>query len=139
MKRSNLRAPSTPPAAEPGPAAAERLPPPKRILLVEDEAMVAMLIEDILEDLGCAPAASVSSAAEAMRLATTQDFDLALLDVNLGGGETSFPVAEVLRAKGTPVAFLTGYGRGGLRADFQDLPVLGKPIDPKELERLVRD
>jgi CheY-like chemotaxis protein len=109
----------------------------RRILVVEDEAMVAMLIEDILMDLGCTLTALATTTAEALIVAASQDFDLALLDVNLGDGETSFPVAELLRHKGTQFAFLTGYGVGGVRADFRDAPVLGKPVDPVELARLL--
>ncbi|HEX7759843.1 MAG TPA: response regulator [Caulobacteraceae bacterium] len=111
---------------------------PRRVLVVEDEAMVAMLIEDLLTDLGCVLAGSVSTAEEAMRLAMAQEFDLALLDVNLGDGETSFEVADLLRERTVPFAFLTGYGSGGVRADLRDAPILSKPVDPQELERLLK-
>ncbi|MCJ8521867.1 hypothetical protein MUU54_24395, partial [Rhizobium tarimense] len=58
---------------------------------------------------------------------------LAVLDINLGG-ERSFPVAEILRNRGVPFMFSTGYGRNGLPAELSDAPVLSKPFSPKELE-----
>jgi CheY-like chemotaxis protein len=110
---------------------------PKRVLLVEDEAMVAMLVEDLLDDLGCEVVRSASSAKAAAAWARDGQIDLALLDVNLGRGETSFEAAEILRARGVPFAFLTGYGVEGIRADLRDAPILGKPVDPEALRRLV--
>ena len=107
---------------------------PKRVLVVEDEAMVAMLVEDILVDLGCAVAAVASTAAEAEAFARSAAFDTALLDVNLGQGETSFEAAEILIARRLPFAFLTGYGLAGVRPDLRDHPILAKPVDPRELK-----
>jgi CheY-like chemotaxis protein len=109
----------------------------RRVLVVEDEAMVAILIEDLLADLGCVVVGSASTAAEAMTLAAAGQFDAALLDVNLGEGETSFAVAEALRRAGLPFAFLTGYGPAGVRPDLRDVPVLAKPVDVAELGRFL--
>lgn len=100
-----------------------------RILLVEDEAMLAFFLEDIVTDLGFQVAGSASTAAEAVRLARDGDVDFGLLDVNLGNGETSFEAAAILSDRGIPFAFVTGYGAAGVTSDFADAPVLRKPIN----------
>ncbi len=110
---------------------------PLRVLLVEDEGLVAMMLEDLLADLGCEVAASLASVREALEwIEAGGSADLALLDVNLNG-EPAFPVAEALRAHGVPFAFATGYG-----ADhdprFKDAPLLSKPIRQERLEALLR-
>ena len=108
-----------------------------RVLLVEDEAMVAMLIEDVLEDLGCVtvgPAARVSSA---LALMDRHPVELAVLDVNLGG-EKVFPVADRLAEEGVPFLFSTGYGAAGLEGQHQGGPVLPKPFDPDQLGPALR-
>ncbi len=107
--------------------------------MVEDELFVAMLVEDLLTDLGCQVVGPASSAREALRVAQGESFDFALLDVNLGDGETSFDTAEALRLRGVPFAFVTGYGAEGVRSDLRDAPILSKPIDPRQLARVVRD
>ena len=99
--------------------------------------MVAMLVEDLLTDLGCEVAGTASTAGEAEAMARAQRFDCALLDVNLGQGETSFLTAEILMARGLPFAFLTGYGLMGVRPDLRDKPILAKPVDPRELRRFL--
>lgn len=110
---------------------------PLRILLVEDEGLVAMMVEDLLADLGCEVACSASTVAEA--LAWLKDggcADAALLDVSLSG-ETVFPVAEALAARGTPFAFSTGYGEAP-DARFRHAPLLGKPIQAGRLEEVLK-
>ncbi|NGM49859.1 response regulator [Caulobacter sp. 602-2] len=107
-----------------------------RVLIVEDEIMVAMLVEDLLTDLGCdvtGPAVSAETAVEAAR---REIVDFALLDVNLDGG-TSFAAADVLRERGVPFAFVTGYGDQGVRPDLRDAPILSKPVDPRQLARTI--
>jgi len=98
---------------------------------------VAMLVEDLLGDLGCQVVGPASSAREAALAAERETFDFALLDVNLGDGETSFQAAEILRARGVPFAFVTGYGDQGVRPDLRDAPILSKPIDPRQLARVI--
>lgn len=105
--------------------------------MVEDELFVAMLVEDLLADLGCQVVGTAASAAEAVRAAEQAGLDFALLDVNLGDGQTSFQTAEILRQRGVPFAFVTGYGDQGVRADLRDVPVLAKPIDPRQLARVI--
>jgi CheY-like chemotaxis protein len=108
-----------------------------RILVVEDEGLVAMLIEDMLEDIGCEVAGSLSSVGQALKwLADGGSADAALLDVNLGG-EPVWPVAEALQARGMPFAFTTGYGHLNTPR-FEHAPLLGKPIKSQRLEEVLR-
>jgi CheY-like chemotaxis protein len=104
----------------------------KRILVVEDEAIVAMLIEDILMDHGAAVVGPAARIETAMELADGEAIDAAVLDVNLAGATTA-PVAERLRARGIPFAFATGYGVSGLPAGFEDSPLLQKPFQEHDL------
>ena len=97
-----------------------------RVFVVEDEGPVAMLLEAMLGDLGCAVVLSAASVAEALDLLKRGGFDLALLDVNLAG-EKVFPVADELRRLGTPFVFSSGYGASGLRPDLADVPIIQKP------------
>jgi CheY-like chemotaxis protein len=100
-----------------------------RLLVVEDEAMVAMLVEDMLTDLGCIVVAVAGSVAAAIAFADRADavFDGAVLDVNLGG-EKVFPVADALTTRGVPFMFATGYGRAGIEERFMNAPVISKPF-----------
>ncbi|MDR6623990.1 CheY-like chemotaxis protein [Caulobacter segnis] len=113
-------------------------PDPLRILVVEDELFVAMLVEDLLGDLGYRVVGPAASARAAVRAVEDEVFDFALLDVNLGDGETSFETAEMLRSRGVPFAFVTGYGEQGVRPDLRDVPILSKPIDPRQLARILQ-
>src|SRR5215831_6583708 len=87
--------------------------PAKRILVVEDELMIRMLLEDMLGELGYTVTAEAGRLEEALQAAKTADFDIAILDVNLDGEPVS-PVADALVARGTPFVFATGYGERGL-------------------------
>jgi len=115
----------------------------KRVLLIEDEALVAMLVEDMLADEGCVVAASATRLPEAVLAAndTSIEIDLAILDVNLAG-EPVFAVAEALAARGVPFAFATGYGAGGLPDVWKSRPTLQKPFTASDvrvvLESIVR-
>lgn len=105
----------------------------RRVLVVEDEAIVALLLEDMLEDIGCALVDSAASIEEALRVAEKTDAEAAILDVNLGGREI-FPVAERLQARGIPLIFATGYGAAGLPERWRAMPVLGKPFVLDDLQ-----
>jgi CheY-like chemotaxis protein len=107
-----------------------------RVLVVEDEMMVSMLIEDMLTDLGCTIVGPASRLEEAMQLAREAQLDCAVLDVNLGG-QPIFPVADLLREKGAPFAFATGYGDAGLRDVDRGSPVLQKPFREADLARVL--
>lgn len=105
-----------------------------RLLLVEDESHVAMLVEDMLADMGCQVVASAARVSEALRLIEGTDIDAAVLDVNVAG-EKVFPVAERLRERGIPFVFATGYGADGLREDLRTHPVIAKPFPQSQLQK----
>lgn len=107
-----------------------------RVLVVEDEMMVSMLIEDMLGDLGCTVVGPASRLDEAMALARGGGIDCAVLDVNLGG-QPIFPLADLLRERGRPFAFATGYGDAGLRDVDRGSPVLQKPFREGDLARVL--
>ena len=100
----------------------------RTILVVEDESLVAMLLETILEDMGCATLGPVSTIDEALAvIADGSSFDGALLDVNVAGKEV-FPVAAALKERGVPFVFSTGYGEGGLPEEWRGHPTIQKPF-----------
>jgi CheY-like chemotaxis protein len=112
-----------------------------RIMIVEDEALVALMVEDLLTDFGCQISGSFGAVDEALAYLTEAAtpppaLDGAVLDVNIGGTMV-FPVAERLRAAGIPFVFATGYGALP-RKGFEDVMVLNKPIDPVLLEDAVK-
>lgn len=109
-----------------------------RLLVVEDEMLIAMTIEDVLTDLGCTVVGPASSVAKAMDLLTKEEIDGAILDLNLKG-EQALPVAEALHKRGTPFFFLTGYGSTGSNQLLFDAPTLPKPFDPVSLQQLIED
>jgi DNA-binding response OmpR family regulator len=110
----------------------------RKVLVVEDEVIISFLIQDLLQELGCADiwvAPNVKAALEVLADGTP---DLALLDVNLAG-EQCFPVAEALAKASVPFLFTTGYGRVGLPAVWDKTPVLQKPYDVTALEAVIRE
>jgi CheY-like chemotaxis protein len=104
-----------------------------RVLVVEDEYLIRMLLEDMLADLGYSVTAAVGTIAEARELATSGDFNVAILDVNLDG-EQIFPVAEILAKRGMPFVFVTGYGEGSLPEAYRGCRTLQKPFQAEQLE-----
>ncbi|ALL14238.1 response regulator [Caulobacter henricii] len=107
-----------------------------RVLVVEDEALVSMLVEDMLSDLGCTVIGPAAELEEALRLAGSAEMDAALLDVNLGG-RPIFPVADALKARGVPFAFASGYGAAGLSESHRGSLVLQKPFRETDLRRVL--
>lgn len=103
-----------------------------RVLVVEDEMMIAMLLEDILNDLGHQVAGVAMRLPQAIEMAKDTDADIAILDINLDG-RRSFPVADVLREKGVKLIFASGYGSPGLEAPFLDEIILKKPFEPNDI------
>jgi DNA-binding response OmpR family regulator len=99
----------------------------RRVLVVEDEMMIAMMIEDLLAEIGCEVIGPANRIDAALALVDS-DIDVALLDVNLAG-QVVYPVADRLRARGVPVIFLTGYGNVGVDPRYRDCPVLTKPFE----------
>ena len=108
-----------------------------KVLVVEDEMLVSMLVEDMLSDLGCTVVGPAAELEEAMSLAQNAEIDLALLDVNLGG-RPIFPVADTLKARGVPFAFASGYGEAGLSEDHRGAAVLQKPFREADLAKALR-
>lgn len=109
-----------------------------RVVLVEDEPLVSMKMQDLLTDLGCEIVAAFGALEPALAWLSRQGTppDGAVLDVNLGG-ETVFPLAEALRARGVPFVFATGYGV--LPSDgYPDTPLLSKPVNQDQLSPVVR-
>lgn len=104
----------------------------KRILLIEDEPLVAMDLEEMLRGAGCRIAASVASVSSAKAAIDRIACDVALLDANLGGASVE-GLAAALIGKGIPFAFATGHGPGALPAAFREAPVLGKPFEAAQV------
>jgi CheY-like chemotaxis protein len=107
-----------------------------RVLLVEDESLVAILAEDLLIEAGCEVVLAMRLN-EAIDLAETEKFDIAVLDVNLGGGTTTFPLAGVLNGLGIPFAFATGYGPDAVSAKFPEQQVIRKPYSSHALREVI--
>lgn len=107
-----------------------------RILVVEDDMLIAVLIEEVLQELGCVVVGPVGKLDAALHLAGSEALDAAILDVNIRGGLV-FPVAERLRARGIPFAFASGYGDWALPEALQNQPRLTKPFTAHELEMQV--
>jgi DNA-binding response OmpR family regulator len=108
------------------------------VFLVEDEVMIRMMVADMLEELGYRIAAEAGEISEAIRLAQSIDFDLAILDVNVNGKVIS-PVADLIRARNRPIIFATGYGSSGLPEEYRDRPSLQKPFQIETLARVIEN
>lgn len=106
----------------------------KRILIVEDEPMIAMLLEDMILDEGGVVVGPAGRLVEALGLARAEGIDAAVLDVNLEGAR-SFAVADVLRERGIPFMFATGYGAMATTDAHADVPVIAKPYQLDALAR----
>jgi CheY-like chemotaxis protein len=106
------------------------------VFLVEDEVMIRMMVADMLEELGYSVAAEAGEISEAMKLAQSADFDLAILDVNVNGKMIS-PVADLIKARQRPFIFATGYGSSGLPEEYRDRPALQKPFQIETLAKAI--
>ncbi len=102
------------------------------ILFVEDEAIIAVLIDDMLRELGAIEISHASNIAEALDLLDNSQPHVALLDLNLGC-DLVYPVAECLRARSIPFVFASGFGQGGLSGEWSDHAILQKPFDTQML------
>lgn len=103
-----------------------------RVLIVEDEALIAMMAEDMIEELDADVAHTAASLSEAEVAIAAGGFDFAILDVNLNG-DNSMSLAALLKSRGVPFAFTTGYGAGGVDDAHRDVPVMTKPYTLDEL------
>ena len=107
-----------------------------RVLVVEDNILIALDIEQTLQGLGCVVVGPVGKLDAALRMADEEALDAALLDVNIRGGHV-YPVAERLRARGIPFALASGYGDWAIPEEFQNQRRLSKPFTTRELEMQV--
>jgi CheY-like chemotaxis protein len=110
-------------------------PSGQRVLLVEDEALVAMMIQDWLTEAGHSVIGPISRASEALQAATEADYDAAILDINLGDG-MAYPVADIVAKRGVPFVFVTGYEADTIDDRFGHVPILQKPIERQMLQGL---
>jgi CheY-like chemotaxis protein len=108
--------------------------PTRRILIVEDESMIAMMVEGFLEESGWEVAGWAGGTERALAMARDAEIDAALLDVNLNGQDT-FAVADILSERRIPFIFATGYGADGVAKRFRGVPTLTKPFQRNELDR----
>jgi CheY-like chemotaxis protein len=109
------------------------MPNPQRILIVEDEPLIAMMLEDFLEVLDKQVAGTADSVAAALPL--IEGADAAILDLNLRGGERSEPVAEALASRGVPFVFATGGGEDSVAPQYRDRPRLQKPFTMEGVQK----
>lgn len=105
---------------------------PARVLVVEDQYLIRMMLEDMLADLGHDVAAAVGTMPEASEQARNGDFHVAILDVNVDG-EQIFPVADIIAERGLPFVFATGYGEHSLPDAYRGCPTLLKPFQASQL------
>ena len=110
---------------------------PFRILVVEDELLIAMEIEDVLENMRCEVVGPTARLAVALQLASEEALDAAILDVTISGGKV-FPVAEILLERQIPFLLASGYGDWALPENLRDRPRLTKPFTIEELEEHLR-
>ena len=107
-----------------------------RVLIVEDDTIIAMTAEDMLDEIGCKTAAIAATVGEALERAEDTEFDIALLDLNLKD-EDSLPVARRLREDGKPFIFATGYDGLPPGSGFNDAPVISKPYRIEQLAEML--
>ena len=105
----------------------------RKVLVVEDEMMIAMLIEDMLDEFGCKLVGPATNVPRALELIGKEQVEIAVLDLNLDGKDT-YAIADALRQKNVPFIFATGYGSTGMRPEYSDRPVLQKPFQAIDLE-----
>lgn len=108
----------------------------RRILVVEDEMLVLIMIEDILDDAGCTSVTAAATVERALALIEAQSFDIAMLDMNLGGSNT-YAVADALAARGVPFVYSTGYSGHDTRVGYRERPILKKPFKDRELVEML--
>jgi CheY-like chemotaxis protein len=109
-----------------------------RVMLVEDESLIAMLLEDMLGELGHVLVGPYGDLEKAIHAASTETVDVAILDVNINGGDT-YPIADVLACRNIPFAFSTGYNRSSLPLQYRGGLVLQKPFRIQDLRKVLAD
>ena len=109
---------------------------PLKVLVVEDEVAIALLIEDAVESLGHSVAYTATNIKDAIAVATAGVFDVALLDLNLNG-QRAHGLPVTLTALGKPFGFVTGYGGGGVLTPFTNAPIVAKPFRDKDIGEML--
>jgi CheY-like chemotaxis protein len=110
----------------------------RRVLVVEDEMMIAMLIEDMLDEFSCKLVGPATNVPRALELIAKENVEIAVLDLNLGGEDT-YAIAEALQQKNVPFIFATGYGSTGVRQEYGNRQVLQKPFQARDLENALAE
>src|SRR3977135_405013 len=113
-------------------------PPGGSVFLLRDECRIGMWVADMLDELGYSVAAEAGEINEAIKLAQSTEFDIAILDVNVNGKMIS-PVAELIKARNRPFIFATGYGSAGLPEEYRDRPALQKPFQLESLAKMIEN
>jgi CheY-like chemotaxis protein len=110
----------------------------RKVLVVEDEMMIAMLIEDMLDEFGCKLVGPATTVPRAPDLIGKEQVEVAVLDLNLDGHDT-YAIADALQQKNVPFIFATGYGSTGLRQEYGNRPILQKPFQARDLENALAE
>lgn len=110
-----------------------------RVLVVEDEPLIAMMLEDFIDALDKQHAGTADSVAAALPMIEQGGIDAAIIDVNLRGGEKSFPIADALAEKGVPFVFATGGGGEDIAPEHRDRPRLSKPYTMDGVEKALSE
>jgi CheY-like chemotaxis protein len=105
----------------------------RRVLILEDEYLISVMLEDILKELGCRSVASATGTESALQLISTYEPEFALIDYSIGAG-TSEDVGRVLTDRGIPFAFVSGRLPDDVAAAFIDVPFVGKPFSTEDIE-----
>lgn len=109
----------------------------RRVLLVEDDWMISIMLQDMIEELGFDVIGPIHTAREGLLQAGDIEVDFAVLDYDLGNGTDSLSIAKVLSARKIPFAFATGKGREEIGPGYDDVPLIYKPVLPEELQRIL--
>jgi DNA-binding response OmpR family regulator len=110
---------------------------PRRVLIVEDEMLIALMLQDMVSDAGFSVEGIATSLAAGVELARTANADLAILDINLNG-EEAYPIADILRARSVRLIFSTGYGPASLKPEYELVPKLMKPYEQSNLAAAIQ-
>ncbi len=108
-----------------------------RVLILEDEPLIAMLVEDWLTELGYEPIGPCGAVGEALELVRSQDLEAAILDISVRN-DTSYPVADLLKSRTVPFAFATGRNGDAMPARFEGTPMLTKPYDFQTMRAVLK-
>ena len=109
----------------------------RRVLIIEDEMLIALMLQDMVSNVGFAVEGIATSLPAGIDLARTADAHLAILDINLNG-EEAYPIADILRARGVRLIFSTGYGADSLKPEYAFIPKLVKPYEQANLAAAIQ-